>query len=226
MEEWRAHRLLPSVQLAPVSETSGPFSLFDWHFTERTSGIGESPLAKLCSGNLIQADKSRSSRPEESNPQLTFTWVCSYKDVDVDANLLSCHLCFWKRCLIFHRFNAHGLVLLDTLKVNGELSKWDTDMQPSSGNLKCCLKVESKQSDYTSESRVSQSNGALPLSPCQVEVRPHKTLIYFYNPPFNFAFVDVESFNRQGQTMIIHLMEVREQISLFSTWQRCEKIKP
>lgn len=125
-------------------------------------------------------------------------------------------LVFLKTVFNFHRFNAHGLVLLDTLKVNGELGKRNTDMQPSSGNLKCCMKVESKQSDYTSESRVSQSNGALPLSLCHVEVRPHKTLIYFYNPPFNFTFVDVESFNRQGQTMIIDLMEARGQISLFS----------
>lgn len=111
-------------------------------------------------------------------------------------------LVFLKTVFNFHRFNAHGLVLLDTLKMSGELGKWNTDMQPSLGNLKCCMKVESKQSDYTSESRVSQSNGALPLSLCQVEVRPHKTLIYFYNPPFNFTFVDIESFNRQGQTMI------------------------
>lgn len=130
-------------------------------------------------------------------------------------------LVFLKTVFDFHRFNAHGLVLLDTFKVNGELGKRNTDMQPSSGNLKCCMKVESKQSDYTSESRVSQSNGALPLSLCQVEVRPHKTLIYFYNLSFNFPFVDLESFKRQGQTITIHLMEAREQISLFSTWQRC-----
>lgn len=70
-----------------------------------------------------------------------------------------------------------------------------------------------------SESQVSQSNGALPLSLCEVEVRPHKTFIYFYKLPF--TFVDIESFNRQGQTMTIHLMEAREQISLFSMWQQC-----
>lgn len=88
-------------------------------------------------------------------------------------------LVFLKTVFNFHRLNTHGLVLLDTSTVNGELGKWNTDMQPSLRNLKCCMKVESKQSDNTSESRVSRSNGALPLSPCQVEIRPHETLIYF-----------------------------------------------